>query len=330
MVLGKEYEELSENGQLEFITFHPSYSYEEFIEGITVNTDQDSDEAEAGEIRYIQKWGVFKKLCAIALAAGIGEVLDPSKESWEDQWSKLYEKYETKTQGKSKEAVNAEKWKNAEKFVLIIDEINRGDISKTFGELVTLLEADKRLAQDNQIVARLPYSGDKFSVPPNLYIVGTMNTADRSIALVDIALRRRFGFVEMAPDFEVLRSDHIEKNQNQLKENNVHSHLVKSVDAVEKINKHIIDELGRDKQIGHSFFFKVWDQKDLMMVWQHEILPLLEEYYYCDYDKILRALDMPPDNPYVSKDVGIKGFTKIEDLDDFLSKILGMTGTSNG
>ena len=327
--LGKNYEELGENGKLEFITFHPSYSYEEFVEGITVNTDQESEEVNTGEIIYIQKWGVFKKMCAMALAAGVGEVLDANKESWEDQWSYLYEKYEKKSQGRSKETVNNEIWKNAEKFVLIIDEINRGNISKTFGELVTLLEADKRLAQESQIVVELPYSNDKFSVPPNLYIVGTMNTADRSIALVDIALRRRFGFVEMAPNFEALRSDHIEKNEKLLKENNVYSYLVKSVYAVENINKHIIKELGRDKQVGHSFFFKVWDQIDLMMVWQYEILPLLEEYYYCDYDKILRALDIEPNNPYVNKDVGIKGFKKIGELDDFLSKILGMTGTSN-
>lgn len=327
--LGEEYEKLSKDGLVEFITFHPSYSYEEFVEGITVNTDQESREADSGEIQYIQKWGVFKKLCARALGNSINENLDSTKEAWKDQWGYIYEKYKETIQGKSKEAVNNEIWNNAGKFLLIIDEINRGDISKTFGELVTLLEADKRIAKDNQIEVQLPYSNDKFGVPPNLYVIGTMNTADRSIALVDIALRRRFGFVEMAPNFEALMVDQIERNEKQLKMNNVYEYLVRSVDAIKKINSNIIKELGRDKQIGHSFFFKVLNQKDLMMVWQHEILPLLEEYYYCDYSKILRTLEIEPDNPYINKNDGIKGFKKIEELDNFLMKILRIAGTSN-
>lgn len=328
-LFGKEFEELRGDNQVGFITFHPSYSYEEFVEGITVNTNQESEKAESGEILYIRKWGVFKRACAIALAGAMGETLDSDREPWEDQWMYIYQKYVEKYQGKSKEEIDDELWKNAKAFILIIDEINRGDISKTFGELVTLLENDKRLAQASQIVAQLPYSNDKFCVPPNLYILGTMNTADRSIALIDIALRRRFGFVEMAPDFDLLRVQHIEKNEGQLSKNNVYDYLVRSVDAVEKVNKNIVDDLGRDKQIGHSFFFKVLNQEDLMMVWQHEILPLLEEYYYCDYVKILKALDMESNNPYVNKHIGIKGFKSIGELDDFLKKVLGTKGISN-
>jgi DNA polymerase III delta prime subunit len=324
--LGGTYEELHENGQIEFITFHPSYSYEEFVEGITVNTEPELGDTESGEIRYIHKWGTFKKICTIALARAINENLDSSKEPWEDQWSSIYAKYKGRTKDKSEE-INNELWKNAEKFVLIIDEINRGDTSKIFGELVTLLENDKRLAQENEIIVQLPYSNDKFGVPPNIYIIGTMNTADRSIALVDIALRRRFGFVEMAPDFEVLMSEHIEKNKQELQKNNVYEYLIRSVEAVKKINGKIVDELGRDKQIGHSFFFRVFNQKDLMMVWQYEILPLLEEYYYCDYDKILRTLGVKSDNPYVNKVIGIRGFKKIEELAGFLQDILGVIGT---
>jgi len=325
--LGEKYEELHSNGQIEFITFHPSYSYEEFVEGITVNTAPESGEAGSGEIRYIHKWGTFKKICTLALSRAINENLDPNKESWEDQWSYIYKKYKDNTKGRSREKINNEIWKNAKKFVLIIDEINRGDISKTFGELVTLLEDDKRLAQENEIIVQLPYSSDDFSVPPNIYIIGTMNTADRSIALVDIALRRRFGFIEMAPSFEVLKSEHIERNKEELQMSDVYEYLIKSVEAVKKINENIVDELGRDKQIGHSFFFKVFNQKDLMMVWQYEILPLLEEYYYCDYDKILRTLDVRSDNPYVNKARGISGFKEIEDLDEFLKDVLGETGT---
>jgi len=324
--LGEKYGELHDNGQIEFMTFHPSYSYEEFVEGITVNTEPESNEAGSGEICYIHKWGIFKKICTLALARAINENL-LNKESWKDQWSYIYGKYKDNTKGKSREKINNEIWKNADKFVLIIDEINRGDISKTLGELVTLLEDDKRFAQENEIIVQLPYSNDYFAVPPNIYIIGTMNTADRSIALVDIALRRRFGFVEMAPDFDVLASEHIERNKEELQTNNVYEYLIKSVKAMKKINGNIVDELGRDKQIGHSFFFKVFNQEDLIMVWQYEILPLLEEYYYCDYDKILRTLDVKSDNPYVNKVRGIGGFKKVEELDEFLKDILGETGT---
>jgi 5-methylcytosine-specific restriction protein B len=149
-----------------------------------------------------------------------------------------------------------------------------------------------------------------------------MNTADRSIALVDIALRRRFGFVEMSPDFEVLISEHVEKNKEELQRNNVYQSLNRSVEAIKKINSRIIGDLGRDKQIGHSFFFRVRTQNDLIMVWQYEILPLLEEYYYCDYDKIMTTLDIEADNPYFSKNLGIKGFENIKELEDFLNAVL--------
>lgn len=316
--------QLHDEGRIEFITFHPSYGYEEFVEGITVNT-----EAESEEIRYIRKWGIFKKICTEALAKAINEELNASKEPWEDQWAYIYEKYRNKIKDKPREKIRNEIWNVANKFVLIIDEINRGDISKIFGELVTLIENDTRLAQENEIVVQLPYSNDEFGVPPNLHIVGTMNTADRSIALVDIALRRRFGFVEMKPDFDTLMAEHIEKDKEELQKNNVYQHLINSVEAVKKINANIIRDLGRDKQIGHSFFFKVKDQVDLMMVWQYEILPLLEEYYYCNYDKILATLGMKSDNPYVNMNDGIRGFQKIEDLVDFLNLILNLTGTEN-
>lgn len=323
------YDQLRSEGRLEFITFHPSYSYEEFIEGITVNTDQ-GIEGKKGEISYIRKWGIFKKICTVALAKAIGEDLDKSLEPWEDQWRSLFEKYKRKANGKSREDIRKTIWQNAKDFVLIIDEINRGDVSKIFGELVTLLENDKRLAQENEIVVRLPYSNDEFSVPPNLHVIATMNTADRSIALVDIALRRRFGFVEVPPDFGILQSNHIEENKAILQQNNVYQYLTKSIEAVRKINDNIIRELGRDKQIGHSFFFKVFDQGALMRVWQYEILPLLEEYYYCDYDKILQALDVKADNSYINRKEGIKGFTKIEELDNFLDLVLNIAGSANG
>ncbi|MGA2308212.1 MAG: AAA family ATPase [Candidatus Bathyarchaeia archaeon] len=316
-------ESAKDASRLKFITFHPSYSYEEFVEGITVDTSQGSQEHKSGEIRYLRKPGIFKRICTAALAQAIGEKTDPGVDG--DQWSRIYAKYVEKT--KNKQATMDAVWKSADRFVLIIDEINRGDVSKILGELVTLLESDKRLGQENELTVQLPYSNDVFGVPPNVYIIGTMNTADRSIALVDIALRRRFGFVETPPDFKAVRTEHIEKNREMLQDNQVYEYLVKSVDAIEKINGRIIDSLGRDKQIGHSFLFKVFDQKGLMRMWQYELLPLLEEYYYCDYEKITKTLGLQAKNIYVNKDEGIKGFNGIAELDQFLNAILKAAGT---
>jgi 5-methylcytosine-specific restriction protein B len=138
-------------------------------------------------------------------------------------------------------------------YYLILDEINRGNISKIFGELITLLEEDKRLGEDNELMVTLPYSKEQFGVPKNLYIIGTMNTADKSIALVDIALRRRFTFVRMEP---------IDK---YLPEN------------VKKINEIIKERLGADYLIGHAYF--MGSQED-NFVMKYRIRPLLEEYFY--------------------------------------------------
>jgi hypothetical protein len=122
----------------------------------------------------------------------------------------------------------------------------------------------------------------------------------------------------------------MERNKAVLQQNDVYQYLSKSIDAVTKINGKIIKELGRDKQIGHSFFFRVFDQGALMRVWQYEILPLLEEYFDCDYDKILQALEVTEQNLYINNRIGIKGFTKIEELDSFLDLVLNKAGSTNG
>ena len=326
--LGKSYGELAGTGQVCFITFHPSYSYEEFVEGVTANTDEQSENSESS-IQYVRKWGIFKKLCALALATAMKEKLDPQRPPWFDQWRNIFEKFR-KAEEKGNFALNGKEWSNAEKIVLIIDEINRGDISKIFGELVTLLENDKRLCQENEITVDLPYSNDRFGVPPNLYIIGTMNTADRSIALVDVALRRRFGFVEVPPNFEELRQNYLFKYEDKLRNAGVYEALQKSVEALEKINREIVKELGRDKQIGHSFFFKVSTKEDLVRVWQHEILPLVEEYFYCDYGKILRVIGIDENNGFLNEQIGIKGFRNIEELNAFLNEITVPAGANNG
>lgn len=159
-------------------------------------------------------------------------------------------------------------------YVLIIDEINRGNISKIFGELITLIEEDKRLGATHELKVKLPYSPEtNFGVPNNLYIVGTMNTSDRSIASVDIALRRRFEFKEIMPKSELVPQK-IEGLDADFRE------------IYEIINKKISILLDREHQIGHSYFIKVKNIDDLKEVWFNNIIPLLNEYFYGEWDKL--------------------------------------------
>lgn len=223
-----------------FITFHQSYSYEEFVEGIKPSINNDEDNA---TISYEYNRGIFKEICQQANS-------DPENN-----------------------------------YLLIIDEINRGNISKIFGELITLIESDKRVipngerifentkTQNEELVVTLPYTKSKFGVPSNLYILGTMNTSDRSIASIDIALRRRFKFVEMMPKKEL-----------------VADFGINFADVFENLNTKIKILLDRDHQIGHSYFIKTKYENagsdELKAIWFSEILPLLNEYFYCDWEKL--------------------------------------------
>ena len=172
--------------------------------------------------------------------------------------------------------VNIEK--NVNNYVIIIDEINRGNIGKIFGELITLIEESKRYGADEAMEAILPYSGKSFSVPSNVYIIGTMNTADRSIALIDTALRRRFDFIEMMPQADVLR--------------NLHADKVDDLDVaamLETINQRIEYLFDREHTIGHAFFTSLKDDpslEKLSAIFKKNIIPLLQEYFYEDYGKI--------------------------------------------
>ena len=377
----KRYNELKEAGRIAFTTFHQSYGYEEFIEGIKPVVDD-----EATDISYTIESGVFKKFCDIAGTPenmeidhnaqvwfvrlnGVGkndlkeecfkegtirfswenENVDDSYKKWfnmmspgdyvvsynganvnidgigiiEDsepfydeqrssfKWTRKVKWLVTDIVENIRE-LNGGKYlpnfeitklnrvrisellelvskhggyageKNEKPYVFIIDEINRGNISKIFGELITLIESTKRAGMEEAASAILPYSGKPFSVPSNVYILGTMNTADRSIALMDTALRRRFQFIEMMPDSDVLRKIHADK--------------VEDLDVaamLDKINERITFLYDREHTIGHAFFTGLKDDASLsklQSIFEKSVIPLLQEYFYEDYQKIQLVL----------------------------------------
>ncbi len=237
-------------GQISFVTFHQSFSYEEFVEGIRAETTED------GKINYFVKSGIFK------------EISDKAKKAREKAKEEKGEKF-------TEEDVK----KYVDNYVLIIDEINRGNISKIFGELITLIEESKRDGNNEALKVTLPYSGEQFSVPNNLYIIGTMNTADRSLALMDTALRRRFDFVEMMPDLELLKDVEVAG--------------VKIKDMLEIMNKRITVLYDREHILGHAFFMSLTNEStihDLANIFKNKIIPLLQEYFFEDWEKIRKVL----------------------------------------
>lgn len=230
-----------------FVTFHQSYGYEEFVEGLRPILDDDTD---SGAIRYEIRPGVFKDLCRKAR-------LSPDQ-----------------------------------RFAVIIDEINRGNISKIFGELITLIEPDKREGEENAISVTLPYSGESFSVPPNVDIIGTMNTADRSLALLDTALRRRFDFVPVLPDARDEAGAPLFGLRVNLGENMIDIPRMLSV-----INQRVEALYDRDHCIGHAYFTSLRHVPDgderlvaLSQIFSNRIVPLLEEYFFEDWQKIRLVL----------------------------------------
>ncbi|QJW91365.1 AAA domain-containing protein [Spirosoma taeanense] len=238
------------------ITFHPSYSYEEFVEGIR-------PEVIGNQISYRVRKGIFYKACLSAIQqAGYATLADCLNDQSDNRSRRL---------------------RQAPAHYLLIDEVNRANVASVFGDLITLLETDKRLGAEHELWLTLPYSQERFGVPMNLYVVGTMNTTDRSIALLDLALRRRFAFREVMPDPSVLGT-------------------VDEVDLLQLLrtmNERIEYLLDRDHQIGHAYLTNLETHADLCEAFRNRIIPLLQEYFFNDWAKIQLVLG---DNPAWGKE----------------------------
>lgn len=379
-----KFDEYVKNGQIVFTTFHQSYGYEEFVEGIKPRIDSKEN---SKEVEYEIKDGIFKELCKKALdnykvslltqeefvksedlenkiEIFLDELVDQQKfiekiQSGGFKLEEYNEKYRIitddtnanlylnlkifKTLLENKDKIingrsikqilnnkhrrqidsyyfqlvklfkereqdykvdnNPSEKPELKPYIIIIDEINRGNVSKIFGELITLIEPSKRIGEKEELKVTLPYSGEKFGVPKNVYIIGTMNTADRSITSLDTALRRRFEFIEMMPDVSKLSMDCEGINLQEL---------------LKAINTRIEYLLDREKTIGHAFFVSVENLEDLKKVFQNKIIPLLQEYFYNDYALINEVLN---DNGMIFEDKkDDKYLQKIKNLDSVNSE----------
>ena len=401
----KRFNEFKDSGQIAFTTFHQSYGYEEFIEGIKPSLGQDSDNEGSENVFYTLNNGVFKEFCLRAQEVVVDKELtgiSPNAQIWKVSVSDTVkddcfesnrvrinfslgdrsksveyfnhsiqkgdiilmtpqsrtlitgigivtdeEAYEIKedtgitarnvewlarevsiditdySNGKQmvrntvsrvhiisvKDILSIIKnnsniyqnldipQKNDKKYVFIIDEINRGNISKIFGELITLIEDSKRDGEKEAMSVTLPYSKEEFSVPNNVYILGTMNTADRSIALMDTALRRRFEFIEMMPNEKLLTGIVIDG--------------IEVKEMVEKMNQRIEALYDREHTLGHAFFTALKNEgkatiDQLESIFKNKIIPLLQEYFYEDYEKIMLVLGIDPQNTDTNKFISVK------------------------
>lgn len=244
-VVRERYKALVADGRIRFVTFHPSYGYEEFVEGIRPVLVTPARARAGSAVQYEVRNGAFKQMA-----------MDASKSTGSSQ------------QG----------------HVLIVDEINRGNVSAILGELITLLEPDKRIGGENEVHVQLPYSGEAFALPSNLHVVGTMNTADRSIAFLDTALRRRFEFRELMPDSEVIRAMVGEAG------------FIQDVDVahlLDTLNERLSVLFDRDHQIGHAYLLGVSDLSDLRRRFVEKLIPQVQEYFHDDWSRVCEVFGCP-------------------------------------
>lgn len=241
--------------QIRTVTFHPSLSYEDFVEGLTAKAQSDG----SGVTYPIEK-GIFREIC------------EDARDAYADAASP----------------------ETAPRYVLIIDEMNRGNLAQIFGELITLLEADKRLDGANETLVELAHSGEPLGIPPNLYLIGTMNTADRSIALVDTAIRRRFRFLSFQPDYDLLRKElGFQSREDVIEAVAPDSGLDTALRAIsllalESLNAQLraSQAVEDGKQVGHTYLLGAESASEITAVWRYEILPLLEDLYYGQLDRL--------------------------------------------
>ena len=335
--LKKRFDGYKEKGQIKFVTFHQSFSYEDFVEGIRAESDED------GNLNYLVKDGVFKEISIDAqievdakkiagnvptdfsINSAIDQLIERAKQTEQVFYTKRkaeikvtsnssgtlfalnsqettitlsirHIKNYLKTQQDNIVDNKAYEWaiakslrseveyekpnSDSEPYVLIIDEINRGNISRIFGELITLIEESKRAGADEELSVTLPYSKQEFIVPNNVYIIGTMNSSDRSLTGLDIALRRRFTFIEMSPQPKLLEGV------------NIYGIDIERLLTV--INQRIEALLDRDHCIGHANFMSLKKQptlENLAHIFKQKIIPQLQEYFFDDWAKINLVLN---------------------------------------
>ena len=248
-----------------------------------------NDDEEDKQVVYECEAGTFKTIALRAAAEGVAP--STSRRELTDGQRVARLKDFLRQSDRREITVNYE---DAPDYVLVIDEINRGNISKILGELITLLEPSKRLTAKDELIVQLPYSKEHFAVPPNLHIIGTMNTADRSIALMDAALRRRFTYEEVLPDWRIIR-DHLDSSVST----DIHGgkgDFINLVIAVfRNINARIEFLFDRDHMLGHSYLLDVTGYETLRAAFTDQVIPLLQEYFYGSWDRLCLALGCPYD-----------------------------------
>lgn len=338
--IDKTFEIIKNEKRIEFVTFHQSYSYEDFIEGfrpneegkleledgifkkISQNAEEQTNEVEKNQISYDEAYNTLrsryidntnsdlktvsgKNILISNFEDKFIQVKSEDGRNWfnvkksdlevvvnEILKQNIIKPSDIKLIDVKKDTIALAGYyfpigntlaeiikeskvstKEQKNFYIVIDEINRGNISKIFGELITLIEEDKRGKEEYKV--KLPYSKKTFVVPSNLYIIATMNSTDKSIATIDIALRRRFTFLKMEPKEELVENENAKALMNEL-------------------NEHIKETIGKDYKLGHSYFMSIKDDNDLEFVKKYKIKPLLEEYFYGDesnYNKAIKFLN---------------------------------------